>query len=218
MQPLGQPILAVMMGMKIWTLYFIVNQSQGALSLNLVSFMISVITHWSYTHWPEYLVGWVLTRMTINNKITRDIKNNVDITFQDFVSCICANMGINPATDKIGWKSSDDLKCAPAQQLDNESDLKNAFCDLLKMQSSTQRTKEVIMFISHIISPFQNSDMLNDFSVTFCDFLRILSLLRHQRRRLMGIKPQILHITKNWNLYRRNSTALNMQVQTIGAT
>lgn len=138
-----------------------------------------------------------MTRIPINDKVTRDIEINVDITFRDFVSRICANMGIDPATAKIGWKSSDDLKRAPARQLDNEGDLKSAFRGLLKMQRSTRRTKEAVMFISHVVSPFQNSNMLKCFFITFFNRLRILSLLRHQRRRLMGIEPQILQIVKN---------------------
>jgi hypothetical protein len=99
-----------------------------------------------------YPVGRVLTRIPINNKATRDIEINVDITLQDFVSCMCANMGLDPTTAQIGWKSNDDAKRAPARQLATEDDLKTAFRDLLKLKNSTRRTKEVVMHIIHLVS------------------------------------------------------------------
>ncbi|KAF8799498.1 hypothetical protein BYT27DRAFT_7176287 [Phlegmacium glaucopus] len=125
------------------------------------------------------LVGRVLTRIPINDKVTRDIEINVDITFQDFVSRICANMGIDPATAEIGWKSSDDLKRAPARQLDNEGDLKSAFRDLLKMQRSTRRTKEVVMFISHVNPkpvevPKKKTDGNRTTDFAYCEELKLV--------------------------------------------
>ncbi|KAF8811481.1 hypothetical protein BYT27DRAFT_7277025 [Phlegmacium glaucopus] len=96
------------------------------------------------------LIGRVLTRIPINDgKATRDIEINIDIPLQDFVSRMCANMGLDPTTAEIGWKSGDDAKRAPARQLATEDDLKTAFRDLLKLKNNTRRTKEVVMHIIH---------------------------------------------------------------------
>jgi hypothetical protein len=100
----------------------------------------------------NYLIGEVLTHIPVEGNLTKDVPINIDITFQDFVSRMCAIMGIDPTTAKLGWKSSDDTQRAPARQLVNEDDLKNAVCDILKMQSSTRRTKQVVMRISDAVS------------------------------------------------------------------
>ena len=50
---------------------------------------------------------------------------------------MCANMGLDPMTAQIGWKSNDDVKCAPTQQLATEDNLKTAFHDLLKLKNNT---------------------------------------------------------------------------------
>ena len=97
-------------------------------------------------------VGRVLIRIPINNKATRDIEIDVDITLQDFVSRMCANMELDPTTAQIGWKSNDDAKRAPARQLATEDDLKTAFRDLLRLKNYTRRTKEVVMHIIHLVS------------------------------------------------------------------
>ena len=86
----------------------------------------------------SYQVSRVLTHIPINDgKATRDIEININISLQDFISHMCANMGLDPTTAEIGWKSGDDTKRTPTQQLATEDDLKTAFCDLLKMKNST---------------------------------------------------------------------------------
>jgi hypothetical protein len=92
-----------------------------------------------------YPVDRVLTRIPINDNATKDIEIDVDITLQDFVGLMCANMGLNPTAAKIGWKSDDDGNHAPARQLVTEDDLKTAFCDLLKLKNNNRRTKDVVM-------------------------------------------------------------------------
>jgi hypothetical protein len=93
-----------------------------------------------------------LTRVPISGgKATKDIEINVNITLQDFTSRMCANMGLDPATAQIGWKTLDDAQRMPAQQLATEDDLKNAFRDLLKLKNSTRRKKEVVMLIIHLV-------------------------------------------------------------------
>ena len=84
----------------------------------------------------------------------RDIEINIDIPLQDFISHMCANIGLDPTTAEIGWKSGDDMKCAPAQQLATEDDLKTTFHDLLKLKNNTWRTKEVVMHIIYTVSHF----------------------------------------------------------------
>lgn len=106
-----------------------------------------------------YPVGRVLTRIPINNKATRDIEIDVDITLEDFVSRMCANMGLDRTTAQIGWKSNDDAKRAPARQLATEDDLKSCFRDLLKLKNNTRRTKEVVMHIVHLVSHLSESDL-----------------------------------------------------------
>jgi hypothetical protein len=98
-----------------------------------------------------YPVDRVLTRIPINDNATKDIEIDVDITLQDFVGLMCANMGLNPTAAKIGWKSNDDAECAPARKLVTEDDLKAAFCDLLELKNNTRRTKEVFMHIIHLV-------------------------------------------------------------------
>ncbi len=46
--------------------------------------------------------GSILVRMQISDKATRDIEINTDITLQDFVSRVCANMGLDEKTAQIG--------------------------------------------------------------------------------------------------------------------
>jgi len=99
-----------------------------------------------------YPVDRILTRIPINDNATKDIEIDVDITLQDFVGLMCANMGLNPTAAKIGWKSNDDAKRAHARQLVTEDDLKTALCDLLKLKNNTRRTKEVVMHIIHLVS------------------------------------------------------------------
>ncbi len=90
--------------------------------------------------------------MPINDKATRDIEiNTTGLTLQDFLSRVCANMGLDETTAPIGWKSNDDPKRAPARQLGTEDDLKSAFRDLIKMKNNSRRTKEVVMYIIHLV-------------------------------------------------------------------
>ncbi|KJA13537.1 hypothetical protein HYPSUDRAFT_151502 [Hypholoma sublateritium FD-334 SS-4] len=94
--------------------------------------------------------GSILVCMPINDKATRDIEINTSITLQDFVSHVCANMGLDKTTAQIGWKSNDDPKCAPACQLGTEEDLKSAFRNLIKMKNNLRQTKEGVMYIIHL--------------------------------------------------------------------
>ena len=110
----------------------------------------------------NYLVGRVLTRIPINGgKATKDIEINVDITFQDFISRMCANMDLDPTTAQIGWKTLDDAQRMPARQLASDDDLKNAFRDLLKLKNNPRRKKEVVMLVIHLVS-LQVSNILNN--------------------------------------------------------
>ena len=52
--------------------------------------------------------------MVATSDTTKDIEIDVDITIQDFIGLMCANMGLNSTAAKIGWMSNDDAKCAPA--------------------------------------------------------------------------------------------------------
>ena len=161
----------------------------------------------------DYLVGRVLTRIPINDKATRDIEIDVDTTLQDFVSRMCANMGLDPNVTEIGWKSNDDLKRTAPRELRTEDDLKNAFCDLLKLKNNRRRTKEVFMQIFHLVSYlwYFESYVLRSFIR-----LRILCQLKLQRRRVMEIELQTLPIMTNCELCRRSFDAPNIQVQTAG--
>lgn len=163
-----------------------------------------------------YPVGRVLTRIPINNKATRDIEIDVDITLEDFVSRMCANMGLDRTTAQIGWKSNDDAKRAPARQLATEDDLKSCFRDLLKLKNNTRRTKEVVMHIVHLVSHLSKSDLWH--MVVTSLILRILNKLELQKRKQMEIVPQILLIAKNCKSCRRSCDVPSIQVQTVGAT
>ncbi|PPQ92910.1 hypothetical protein CVT25_009181, partial [Psilocybe cyanescens] len=70
------------------------------------------------------LLGQVLTRMPVNDNLTRDIEIDVGITFQDFV-------GLRRRS-----------KTCTARQLDNEDDLKNVFRDFLKNAKPTEAPKK----------------------------------------------------------------------------
>jgi hypothetical protein len=160
----------------------------------------------------DYPVSRVLTRIPINDKATKDIEIDVDITLQDFISRMCANMGLNPMTAQIGWKSNDDAKRAHARQLATEDDLKTAFGDLLKLKNNTRRTKEVVMNIIHLVS-----HPLWCIVITSLILLRTRSQSKLQRRRRMETAPQILLIVKNCKLFRRSCSVPSIQAQTIGA-
>lgn len=102
----------------------------------------------------EVLGARITTRVpvTVNgNKSTRDIEIQPDISREDFVSRICAHMGLDPATAQLGWKSNDDPQRAPARQLASDDDLTQAFTALIKMKNSRRRQKEVVMLIVHLV-------------------------------------------------------------------
>jgi hypothetical protein len=116
---LAQPMFKMMMGKKTSTPSSILSKLFLQITLWVNLTMIFLVNHW-FSHYP---VGRVITRIPINNKATRDIEIDVDITLQDFVSRVCTNMGLDPATAQIGWKSYDDAKHAHAQQLATEDKL-----------------------------------------------------------------------------------------------
>ncbi|PPQ81018.1 hypothetical protein CVT25_014526 [Psilocybe cyanescens] len=95
------------------------------------------------------LMGRIMTCIPVNNNATKDIEIEVDITLQDFLSCMCANMGLDPQTAQLGWKAPNDVKQGLARQLATEDNLKTAFHDLLKMKHSVCRMREVVMCIIH---------------------------------------------------------------------
>jgi hypothetical protein len=97
-----------------------------------------------------YPVDRVLTRIPINDNVTKDIEIDVEITLQDFVGLMCANMGLNPTAAKIGWKSMTMRNVHPLESW-TEDDLKAAFCDLFELKNNTRRTKEVFKHIIHLV-------------------------------------------------------------------
>lgn len=67
-----------------------------------------------------------------------------------FISRMCANLDLDPATAQFGWKTLDDAQSTPARQLVTEDDLKNAFRDVLRLKNGPGR-KEAVMLIVHLV-------------------------------------------------------------------
>ncbi|PPQ87378.1 hypothetical protein CVT25_001996 [Psilocybe cyanescens] len=85
-----------------------------------------------------------------NDKVTRDIEFQVDIPCHDFCDRIIASMNLDPATAQLGWKTSDEGKCAASHQLDTDSDIDNAFKTILSIQNNPCRRKEILMEGVHL--------------------------------------------------------------------
>jgi hypothetical protein len=105
-------------------------------------------------HTYSVLAPCIITRIPVivnGNKSTSDIELQPDLSHEDFLSRVCAHMGLNPATAQLGWKPNDEAQRAPARQLATDNDLTQAFTALVKKQSNPRRQKEVVMVIVDLV-------------------------------------------------------------------
>lgn len=81
--------------------------------------------------------------------ITFDID---DIPEEDFLSRVCATVGVERAQAKLGWKSCDDKKKTAYRRLAMADDVKHAFAVHRKMLDSKRREKPVYMEVVNLVS------------------------------------------------------------------
>jgi hypothetical protein len=74
-----------------------------------------------------------------------------DIAEEDFLSHICATVGVDQANAKLGWKTCDDKKKAAYQCLETHDDVRHAFEAHRKMLNNKQREKAVYMEIANLV-------------------------------------------------------------------
>ena len=74
-----------------------------------------------------------------------------DVLPEDFLSQICATMGLDQQKAKIGWKSCDDKKKAPHNRLETHDDVKHAFNGFAKLLDSRRREKPVFMEVTNMV-------------------------------------------------------------------
>ena len=79
---------------------------------------------------------------------------NIDnITKEDFLSCVCATVGVDQTKSKLGWKTCDDKKKAAYRCLETHDDVKHAFEAHRKMLNNKRREKAVYMEIANLVCP-----------------------------------------------------------------
>jgi hypothetical protein len=91
----------------------------------------------------------------------RDIKFPIDIPYHDFRDHVIASMSLDPATAALGWKTSDQGKCAAARELNNHFDMENAFSTVLNIQDNPRRRREIVLEIVHLVS-LSSTEKLNN--------------------------------------------------------
>lgn len=74
-----------------------------------------------------------------------------DIPEGDFLSRVCATIGVEQAKAKLGWKTCDDKKKAAYRRLETHEDVKHAFEVHRKMLDSKRREKAVYMEIANLV-------------------------------------------------------------------
>jgi hypothetical protein len=75
-----------------------------------------------------------------------------DIPQQDFLSHVCATVGVKQAQAKLGWKTCDDKKKAAYQRLATTDDVNHTFDIHRKMLDNKWREKPVYMEIVNLVS------------------------------------------------------------------
>jgi hypothetical protein len=75
-----------------------------------------------------------------------------DIPQQDFLSRVCATVGVEQAQAKLGWKTCDDKKKAAYRCLATTDDVNHAFNIHRKMLDNKWREKPVYMEIVNLVS------------------------------------------------------------------
>ena len=73
------------------------------------------------------------------------------MTEEDFLSQVCATVGVEREKAHLGWKSCDDKKKAAHQQLATHEDIKHAFLIHRKMLDSKHRERPVYMEIANLV-------------------------------------------------------------------
>jgi hypothetical protein len=99
-----------------------------------------------------HLVGRIIVRVPVNNKVTRDIDFPSDIPRLDFRDRVIAAMNLDHTIAQLGWKTSDEGKRALAHQLATDLDIDNAFNAILNIQNNPRRKKEIVLEIVHLVS------------------------------------------------------------------
>jgi hypothetical protein len=75
----------------------------------------------------------------------------VDIAYQDFLSRVCAHMGLDPNAAQLGWRCTDDTKRDGFIRLATLDDLTQAFARLMALKTN-RRKKPVVMEICDLVS------------------------------------------------------------------
>jgi hypothetical protein len=60
----------------------------------------------------------------------------VDIAYQDFLSRVCAHMGLDPNAAQLGWRCTDNSKRDGSMQLATPDDLTQAFARLTVLKTN----------------------------------------------------------------------------------
>ncbi|TFK31830.1 hypothetical protein BDQ12DRAFT_671560 [Crucibulum laeve] len=89
---------------------------------------------------------------TMTTTITFDID---DIPPEDFLSCVCATMGVEWEKIQLGWKTCDEKKKEPPHWLQTHDNVKHAFSLHGKMLDSRQQEKPVWMDIFNMTKPVE---------------------------------------------------------------
>ena len=74
-----------------------------------------------------------------------------DTPWGDVLSHLAARMDLGPKMAQLGWKSSDDGQKIAPRQLENEEDLRYAFCELAGLQKCRHSGKPVYMEVSNLV-------------------------------------------------------------------
>ncbi|KAJ6453081.1 hypothetical protein C8R45DRAFT_847233 [Mycena sanguinolenta] len=85
------------------------------------------------------------SRVPQNKTVITNIILPYDISPIDFFSRVHAQMNVDPETAVLGWKESAERRRDPYHRLSTPDDLKDAFKQLLALQSSARRRKPVVM-------------------------------------------------------------------------
>lgn len=94
------------------------------------------------------------TRSLGEEIITCTIKYDLNVPREDFLSQVCATIGIERQGAHLAWKSADDKKKGAWQRMETHHDVSQAFEMFEKLLNSTRRQKPVIMEVTDLVCYF----------------------------------------------------------------
>lgn len=155
----------------------------------------------------HYLVREITVRIPINDKATKDIEINVNIAFQDFLNCMCANMGLDLRSLNLVGRGPTTHNDGPPDRwpLKMTSRLPSLTFSSWRTVSTGWRKFLCAFFTLWVAS-----------SLILC-VISLLHRIPTELKRQMGITPPISCIVKSCPLCRRSYAMLSTLVHIVGA-